>query len=49
MKYIIYILSKFITVDGWYLNTAHSINTEPSKCSGINAPSNWKNKANAIK
>jgi hypothetical protein len=48
-KYIIFILSKFIAGDGWYLKTAHSINTEPCKCSGINVPSGWKKKANTIK
>jgi hypothetical protein len=48
-KYIIYVLSKFISGDNWYLNTAHSINTEPNKCSGITVPSEWKKKVNDIK
>jgi hypothetical protein len=48
-KYIIFILNKFVTGDGWYLNTARSINTEPTKCSGINVPPEWKKRADAIK
>lgn len=49
MRYIIYVLNKFISINDWFLNAAHSIDTEPSKCSGVNVPTNWKNKANAIK
>ena len=47
-KYIIYVLSKFMGED-WYLKTAHSINTEPNRCSGITVPLEWKKKVNAIK
>ena len=49
MRYIIYVLNKFISINDWFLNAAHSIDTEPSKCSGVNVPTKWKNKANAIK
>jgi hypothetical protein len=48
-KYIIYVLSKFVNNDKWYLNTAHSIDTEPNKCSGITVPADWKEQANSIK
>jgi len=48
-KYIIYALSKFVVGEGWYLETAHSIDTEPNKCSGITVPIKWKDKADAIK
>jgi hypothetical protein len=48
-KYIIFILSKLVTGNGWYLNTAHSINTEPSRCSGITVPEAWKKGAKAIR
>jgi hypothetical protein len=47
-KYIIYILSKIISPE-WYLAAAHSINTEPNRCSGINVPCEWKKQANALK
>ena len=47
-KYIIYVLGKFMGAD-WYLKTAHSIDTEPNKCSGITVPMQWKTKADAIK
>lgn len=39
--YVIYVLSKYMTSD-WYLQTAHSIDTEPTKCSGANVPIKWK-------
>jgi hypothetical protein len=48
-KYIIFLLSKFIVGGSWYLNTAHSINTEPNKCSGIGVPVRWKKEADTIK
>lgn len=49
MRYIIYVLSKYNTSNNWFMNAAHSINTEPTKCSGVNVPTKWKNDANAIK
>ncbi len=49
MRYIIYVLSKSIVINDWFLNAAHSIDTEPSKCSGVNVPTRWKDEANAIK
>lgn len=48
-KYIIYILSFLVQGKSWYQNAAHSINTEPNKCSGINVPYNWKEAANKLK
>jgi hypothetical protein len=48
-KYIIFILSKFVAGNDWYLTTAHSINTEPNRCSGITVPLDWKNRADALK
>jgi hypothetical protein len=49
LKYIIFILNKFVTGDDWYLNAAHSINTEPVRCSGITVPLDWKRQANGMK
>jgi len=49
MRYIIYVLNKFISINDWFLNASHSIDTEPSKCSGVNVPTKWKDQANAIK
>ncbi|MDR1583237.1 MAG: hypothetical protein LBS55_08280 [Prevotellaceae bacterium] len=48
-KYTIFVLSKFVTGEDWYLNTAHSIDTEPNRCSGINVPLGWKKNADKIK
>ncbi|GAB6395253.1 MAG: hypothetical protein MdMp024_1565 [Bacteroidales bacterium] len=48
-KYIIYVLSFLINNpmrSQWYKDTAHSINTEPNKCSGANVPGDWKKDAN---
>ena len=47
-KYIICILSKF-TGNEWYLKAAHSIDTEPNKCSGATVPYDWKKKAGEIR
>jgi hypothetical protein len=49
LKYIICTLSKFITGNNWYRNAARSIGTEPTKCSGINVPYQWKQQADAIR
>jgi hypothetical protein len=48
-KYIIYIISFSFKGSDWYLKTAHSINTEPSKCSGANVPFEWKKEADELK
>lgn len=51
-KYIIYRLKELISEPynkEWYLAAAHSIDTEPCKCSGANVPKKWKKEANAIK
>jgi hypothetical protein len=48
-RYIIFILSKIIPGGDWYLNVAHSINTEPNRCSGVSVPSHWKKRANELK
>jgi len=53
-KYIIYILSFSVkntnaNTETWYQKAAHSIKTEPNKCSGINVPNDWKNQANSLK
>ena len=49
--YIIFILSHHIKekASEWYQKTACSINTEPSRCSGMGVPSDWKRKANTLK
>jgi hypothetical protein len=47
-RYVIYVLSKLLGGE-WYLEAAHSIDTEPTKCSGANVPAEWKRKALAIK
>ncbi|MDR1644786.1 MAG: hypothetical protein LBS05_03020 [Tannerellaceae bacterium] len=50
--YIISVLSKFIPENSrkeWYLKTAHSIGTEPTKCSGANVPSGWRREVDRLK
>lgn len=47
--YIIKKLSVIIGSDEWYRNTAHSINTEPTRISGISVPCGWKKELNDIK
>lgn len=42
IKYLIYVLSKHIDNESWYRDTAHSINTEPQKCSGASVPKQWR-------
>lgn len=42
VKYLIYVLSKHIDSESWYRDTAHSINTEPQKCSGASVPKQWR-------
>ena len=49
IKYLIYVLSKHIDSESWYRDTAHSINTEPQKCSGASVPKQWRRELNAIK
>ena len=49
IKYLIYVLSKHIDNESWYRDTAHSINTEPQKCSGAPVPKQWRRELNAIK
>lgn len=49
IKYLIYVLSKHIDNESWYRDTAHSINTEPQKCSGASVPKQWRRELNAIK
>jgi hypothetical protein len=48
-KYIIYILSGLIQNADWYVKTAHSIDTEPNRCSGANVIFEWKIEANRLK
>jgi hypothetical protein len=50
-KYIIFILKHTIKEGSadWYLKAAHSIDTEPNKCSGINVPYQWKKQADSLK
>ena len=47
--YLITNLAKHIIKPDWYKETAHSINTEPTRLSGISIPSPWKKKLNGIK
>lgn len=47
--YLITNLAKHIIKPDWYKETAHSINTEPTRLSGISIPSPWKKKLNDIK
>ena len=49
VKYLIYVLSKHIDNESWYRDAAHSINTEPQKCSGASVPKQWRRELNAIK
>lgn len=49
LKYLIYILGCHADTPDWYINAAHSIDTEPNKCSGATAPTAWKKQAKAIK
>ena len=49
IKYLIYVLSKHIDNESWYRDTAHSINTEPQKCSGASVPKQWRRELNTIK
>lgn len=48
VKYTIYTISR-IAGKEWYLDTAHSINTEPQKCSGATVPKLWRKKLNSIR
>jgi hypothetical protein len=50
-KYIVFVLNYTIKehASEWYLKAAHSINTEPTKCSGINVPDKWKKQADKLK
>jgi hypothetical protein len=49
LKYIIYVLSRRMNNPQWYSDSAHSIDTEPNKCSGAGVPPEWKRQALAIK
>jgi hypothetical protein len=49
LKYIIYVISRRMNNPQWYSNSAHSIDTEPNKCSGASVPLEWKRQALAIK
>jgi hypothetical protein len=48
-KYLIYILGKHIDDESWYRDVAHSINTEPQKCSGASVPPLWRKNLNSIR
>lgn len=48
LKLVINALSYSLNSD-WYKQTATSIKSTPSKCSGANVSENWKNQLNAIK
>lgn len=41
--YLISIIKKFVYSKDWYRNAANSINTEPTRCSGMKVPPKWKN------
>lgn len=41
--YLISIIKGFVFGKDWYIEAAHSINTEPTKCSGMKVPVTWKN------
>ncbi len=49
LKYMIYVLSRRMNNPQWYSDSAHSIDTEPNKCSGAGVPPEWKRQALAIK
>lgn len=40
--YLISVIKKFVYSKDWYKNAAHSINTEPTRCSGMKVPPDWK-------
>ena len=48
IKYVIYVISR-IAGKEWYIDTAHSINTEPQKCSGASVPKLWRKKLDGIR
>lgn len=41
--YLISVVKKFVDDKDWYRKAAHSINSEPTRCSGMKVPSEWKN------
>ena len=43
-RYLIFLMSKFMDKE-WYAKAAHSIDTEPNKCSGANVSTKWKKTA----
>lgn len=48
IKYLIYVISR-VAGKEWYLDSAHSINTEPQKCSGASVPKLWRKALLAIR
>lgn len=41
-SYLISVIKKFVYSKDWYKNAANSINTEPTRCSGMKVPLDWK-------
>ena len=48
VKYVIYTISRAAGKE-WYIDAAHSINTEPQKCSGATVPKLWRKKLDSIR
>lgn len=46
--YLISVIKGFVFGKDWYIEAAHSINTEPTKCSGMKVPTTWKNELKRI-
>lgn len=41
--YLISVVKKFVDNKDWYKKAANSINSEPTRCSGMKVPLDWKN------